>query len=100
MSVIDPTPDWYAKALCKGHTDLFYYEEAGRPSKQRLAVPFAVCGGCPVKEDCLADALRRREPYGIWGGSTPAERARMLGVDLTDMTSETWRRYGRTVPRD
>lgn len=100
MAVLDPTPGWYAEALCKGHTNLFYSEEAGRPSKERLAVPLAVCGGCPVKKDCLADALQRREPYGIWGGVTSAERARMLGVDLSDMTSETWRRYGRTVYHD
>ena len=28
----------------------------------------AVCGECPVKEQCLADALERREPWGVWGG--------------------------------
>jgi WhiB family redox-sensing transcriptional regulator len=28
----------------------------------------ALCVGCPVQEACLAGALERREPWGVWGG--------------------------------
>jgi WhiB family redox-sensing transcriptional regulator len=28
----------------------------------------ALCGPCPLKEACLAGALERREPWGVWGG--------------------------------
>ena len=28
----------------------------------------AMCGLCPLKEQCLADALEREEPWGVWGG--------------------------------
>ncbi|WP_344445179.1 WhiB family transcriptional regulator [Kitasatospora nipponensis] len=28
----------------------------------------SLCGTCPVKEACLAGALDRREPWGVWGG--------------------------------
>ena len=28
----------------------------------------ALCVGCPVLEECLAGALERREPWGVWGG--------------------------------
>lgn len=28
----------------------------------------AYCSGCPVREGCLAGALDRREPWGVWGG--------------------------------
>lgn len=28
----------------------------------------ALCGTCPVRRECLAGALRRREPCGVWGG--------------------------------
>ena len=28
----------------------------------------SLCGACPVKEACLAGALERREPWGVWGG--------------------------------
>jgi WhiB family redox-sensing transcriptional regulator len=28
----------------------------------------AICAGCTVREPCLARALERREPCGVWGG--------------------------------
>lgn len=28
----------------------------------------ALCVDCPVKAMCLASALERREPWGVWGG--------------------------------
>ena len=28
----------------------------------------ALCVGCPVQQTCLAGALDRREPWGVWGG--------------------------------
>ncbi|GAB2983246.1 WhiB family transcriptional regulator [Nocardioides montaniterrae] len=27
-----------------------------------------LCGDCPVRYDCLASALERGEPWGVWGG--------------------------------
>ncbi len=27
-----------------------------------------VCAGCPVRAQCLAGALQRHEPHGVWGG--------------------------------
>ena len=28
----------------------------------------ALCTDCPVQQLCLAGALERREPWGVWGG--------------------------------
>ena len=28
----------------------------------------SICTACPIKADCLAGALERREPWGVWGG--------------------------------
>lgn len=28
----------------------------------------ALCAPCPLKAACLAGALERREPWGVWGG--------------------------------
>ena len=38
-----------------------------------------MCGTCPVEQECLQDALSRNEPFGIWGGLEPHERARLTG---------------------
>lgn len=33
-----------------------------------VAVAKALCGGCPLKAQCLEGALSRQEPCGVWGG--------------------------------
>jgi WhiB family redox-sensing transcriptional regulator len=33
-----------------------------------VEVAKALCGACPVRRQCLAGALERREPWGVWGG--------------------------------
>jgi len=35
----------------------------------------AICAGCPVRNECLAFALRTGQVDGIWGGTTTHERA-------------------------
>ncbi len=39
-------------------------------SDDELAVAEAksLCGGCPVRTECLEGALSRQEPAGVWGG--------------------------------
>ncbi len=36
------------------------------------------CGACPVRTECLADALDNRVDFGVWGGMTERERRRLL----------------------
>jgi hypothetical protein len=43
--------------------DLWFAE---RPAELNLAK--ALCAHCPIKAACLAGALRRGEPWGVWGG--------------------------------
>lgn len=43
--------------------DLFFSE---RPAD--LAVAKEACQGCPLRRQCLDAALRRGEPWGVWGG--------------------------------
>ena len=37
-------------------------------SPERIAEAKAMCWRCPVRRGCLAGALERREPWGVWGG--------------------------------
>ena len=39
-----------------------------RRQPDRLEVAKALCGGCPLRDACLAGALDRAEPWGVWGG--------------------------------
>lgn len=45
---------------------------------RELADARAVCHYCPVRADCLIEALLTDEPVGVWGGFTRPERERML----------------------
>jgi len=33
-----------------------------------LEVAKTLCGSCPLKVECLAGAVERAEPWGVWGG--------------------------------
>ncbi|HVW40831.1 MAG TPA: WhiB family transcriptional regulator [Amycolatopsis sp.] len=46
-----------------GDADLWFAEA---PAELERAKSF--CADCPVREACLAGALARREPWGVWGG--------------------------------
>jgi WhiB family transcriptional regulator, redox-sensing transcriptional regulator len=43
--------------------DLFFAD-----SSAGVELAKSVCQGCPVRTQCLAGALERREPWGVWGG--------------------------------
>ena len=34
----------------------------------------AVCAGCTVRPECLDFAMTARREYGVWGGTSDAER--------------------------
>ena len=45
-----------------------------------------LCAGCPVRSDCLAEALDNRIEWGVWGGLTERQR-RMLLRQRADVSS-------------
>jgi WhiB family redox-sensing transcriptional regulator len=72
---------WMEGAPCKGLSGMFHPTLQWRGETQRLFHATekdakAVCAACPVKEQCLEYALTNRE-YGVWGGTTEAERRRI-----------------------
>lgn len=72
---------WAAQALCAGQEPdaLFVQGAAQRQVRTR-------CFSCPVRLECLADALQSEANYGVWGGLTERERRAMLRYyeDVTD----------------
>ena len=93
MSATDPTPKWMKEALCRGMpTSVFYTDEDGKRASTVKAK--ATCAECPVCAACLADAIQRREPHGVFGGMTPSQRERYTATRLVLHTTEACRRYG------
>ncbi len=43
--------------------ELFFAESPAEVEQAK-----ALCVGCPLQAECLAGALERREPWGVWGG--------------------------------
>ena len=69
----DTVQDWTARSACKSSDpdELFVTGAAQNRAK-------AVCMGCPVRTECLADALDNRVEFGVWGGMTERERRALL----------------------
>lgn len=68
---------WHESAACTGMSlDVFYPIGQGtRAASLEVARAKHVCERCAVVSECLASALDSAEPEGIWGGTTPFERA-------------------------
>lgn len=58
---------WWDEASCRTtastSSHAFFSEEL-----QEIAAAKRTCAGCPVIAPCLEGAIRRREPWGVWGG--------------------------------
>jgi len=49
---------------CRSNDPELFFAES--PADVELAK--ALCRECPVRAECLAGAIDRREPWGVWGG--------------------------------
>ncbi|WP_129339743.1 WhiB family transcriptional regulator [Cellulomonas endophytica] len=74
MSILAAEGHWSAQASCGRDypADALFVEG----SAQREAR--SVCERCPVRLQCLADALDNRMDFGVWGGMTERERRALL----------------------
>ncbi|MFF4099132.1 WhiB family transcriptional regulator [Streptomyces sp. NPDC001903] len=63
---------------CRNADPALFFPAYGVPlSEIQIRAAKELCAGCPVREECLAIAVRSDESDGIWGGTTPLERRRM-----------------------
>jgi hypothetical protein len=69
---------WTERALCTGKTALFFGTPRERPGRRarREALANAYCSVCPVMEICR-NAGREGREFGMWGGETEEDRARL-----------------------
>ncbi|MFJ8815447.1 WhiB family transcriptional regulator [Amycolatopsis thermoflava] len=66
-------PDWHAQGACQIFPELDFVEAKGA----QAAACRVICAACPVRMLCAEDALRRGEPWGIWGGLDRKDRTRL-----------------------
>ena len=65
---------WQDRAACAGDRDPDAWFASGCEAEAR-AHARAVCVRCPVRRDCLTDAMERDDQWSIRGGVLPEERA-------------------------
>ena len=83
-ALLDDPSAWTADAACRGlEPDALFVQGSAQNEAK------ALCAECPVRVECLADALDNQVEFGVWGGMTERERRALLRrrPDVTD-----WRR--------
>lgn len=80
--------EWQTVGLCRDRaTAQFFHpdDDLGRISRRlREAAAKRLCLSCPVRAACATHALSVGEEYGVWGGFTETERARLREAGWRD----------------
>jgi WhiB family transcriptional regulator, redox-sensing transcriptional regulator len=63
-TLLDAAPRAGLNLPCRsGDADLWFAEAPADLERAK-----ALCGHCPIQAECLAGAVLRAEPWGVWGG--------------------------------
>jgi WhiB family redox-sensing transcriptional regulator len=81
--------DWSVRAACRTTDPDALFVQGAAQNRAK-----ALCMGCPVRTECLADALDNQVEFGVWGGMTERERRALLRR-RPNVTS--WRRLLETA---
>ena len=65
---------WHARGACRSADVRIFFPRANEDA----APAREYCDTCPVAVECLSHALETRQRHGVWGGTTPKQRRRML----------------------
>lgn len=83
---------WVTSAACRDRSDVDWFDEEVRDDHA------LVCGQCPVRTDCLMDALDQRQDcdFGVRAGTSRLDRLaiRRDAVEPWDI----WDRQGHPYP--
>jgi len=81
MMIEGTAQDWRVLASCREvDPEAFFpvgndWEGPGNAARAEAAK--AVCARCPVRWQCLTDAVERGDTFAVLGGTLPAERAEL-----------------------
>lgn len=65
--------EWTPLAKCQDEDPEQLFVRGAAQNKAKT-----VCALCPVKHECLAEALDNQIQWGVWGGMTERERRALL----------------------
>jgi hypothetical protein len=66
------------KGACTANdVDLFFAEGDSQDAAERREHAKEICALCPIREQCLTEAMERFEQHGVWGGLTERERSNL-----------------------
>ncbi|GAA1289289.1 MULTISPECIES: WhiB family transcriptional regulator [Brachybacterium] len=86
IGAIPTTEDssWATRGACVGMDPDGFFVQGAEQHTVKVA-----CGACPVRTECLADALDNKVDFGVWGGMTERERRRLLrrNPDVSDWSA-------------
>ncbi len=67
------TPTWSALAKCREVDPDELFVQGAEQNRAKV-----ICQACPVRTECLSDALDNQVEFGVWGGMTERERRAIL----------------------
>jgi len=70
LSSFSPPAQWTGASLCSQVDPEVWFPELGGSVKSAKRI----CNRCPVRPQCLDQALERDEEFGVWGGMSPRDR--------------------------
>lgn len=75
LGIFDKDTEYHYRdeAVCSGTDPEIFFPEKGGSTREGKKV----CLGCPVRAECLQDAMDHDERFGIWGGFSERERRAM-----------------------
>ena len=65
--------EWTAAAACRASDPEELFVTGAAQNRAKI-----VCRACPVRTECLSDALDNQVEFGVWGGMTERERRALL----------------------
>lgn len=76
-----PVAEHPDRACNNADPEIFFpHTAAGIPADYSLARK--ICGRCRYQQPCAEWAVRTRQAWGVWGGTTPAERRQLTKGEI------------------
>lgn len=73
---------WYSDAICNQLDETprrwFFGDDDQGSTKEQHERAAMFCVICPVREECLRQAMQTEEIFGVWGGYSPSQRKRYV----------------------